>query len=153
MVLFTVHTDTGHRRTPTDTDGHRHRRFNLSFLQKCLLFVGFEVYEGFHSNWNKRTLAVAMVALAHMCIRWHAWPSTCGSSWHHKCMGIFFAHPLRTLMKWSLNVPMDLSHKFLQWSSGGTSLYVIFSVDPSASFVDYMAISWVLCIDCQGFGV
>jgi len=47
MVLFTVHTNTGHQRTPTDTDGHRRtptdtdghrrrrrrRRFNLSFLQ------------------------------------------------------------------------------------------------------------------------
>ena len=81
--------------------------------------------------------------------------STCGSNRHHKCIGISFAHPLRTPMKWSLKVPIGRLHKFLWWSSGGTSLYVIFDVDPSASFVDSMAsfmspLHWLLRIWCFG---
>ena len=81
--------------------------------------------------------------------------STCGSSWHHRCIGMSFAHPLRTPMKWSLNVPTDLLHKFLQWFSGGTSSYIIFDVNPSASFVDSMAslmrpVHWLSRICCFG---
>ena len=111
---------------------------------------------------NKRMLAVVMAVLVHMCVHQmpgftcnccsrSSWRSTCGSSWYHKCMGIFFAHPLRTPTKWSLNVLMDLLHKFLWWSSWGMSLYNILDVDPSASFVDSMAsfmspLHWLLRI-------
>jgi hypothetical protein len=42
-------------------------------------------------------------------------------------------------MKWSLKVPIYFLAKFLQWSSGGTHLYVIFDTNPSNSVVDSMA--------------
>ena len=40
-------------------------------------------------------------------------PVACGSSKHHKCIDIFCVNPLRTPMKWSLKVLIDLMHKFL----------------------------------------
>ncbi len=62
---------------------------------------------------------------------------------------------LRTLMKWSLKVPINFLAKFIQWSSGGMSSYVIFDTDPSDSVVDsttnfMRAEHWLSRIWCFG---
>ncbi len=44
-----------------------------------------------------------------------------------------------TQMRWSLKVLINFLAKFLQWSSGGMSSYIIFDTDLSDSVVDSMA--------------
>jgi hypothetical protein len=67
-------------------------------------------------------------------------------------MGMLLAQPLRTPMKWSLKVPIDFLAKLFQWSSGGTSTYVIFDTNQSNIVVDSMANFIQAELGCAGFG-